>query len=260
MKMLPHRCDCNSSRHLWATWNRDSWKNAVRRRCLSVPHVMVQKWRPAARLYGDEHVLNLAELCDEDCRTALDDSRPYKNNTRRVGKTLQLLIQRVNLLPVSSAECERGFSCMNMNDTAVRNRLAIDYEFNSRLCRFVPAAIQHDAIHFLRLQRRVSLRESQRQVLLAVDDRITPYDARHGIGHHPVHQQVRRVRLHGQHDRRSQPDNQRASVSARLAGSVDRVQLRHGESFSDVVSLPADIESNSSWIITYPEQWRSIVI
>ena len=77
-------------------------------------------------LFGDEHVLNLAKLCHVDCRAALDDFRQYKNNTRRVGKTLQLLIQRVNLLPVSSAECERGFSCMNMNDTAVGNRLAIE--------------------------------------------------------------------------------------------------------------------------------------
>jgi len=77
-------------------------------------------------LFGDEHVLNLAKLCHINSKAALDDFRLYKNNTRRVGKALQLLIQRVTVLPVSSAECERGFSCMNMNDTAVRNRLAIE--------------------------------------------------------------------------------------------------------------------------------------
>lgn len=77
-------------------------------------------------LFGDEHVINLAKLCNVDRRSALDDFRLYKNNTQRVGKTLESLIQRISLLPVSSAECERGFSCMNRNDTAVRNRLAID--------------------------------------------------------------------------------------------------------------------------------------
>ena len=64
--------------------------------------------------FGDEHVLNLAKLCHVVCRAALDDFRQHQNNTRQVGKTLELLIQRVNLLPVSSAECERGFSCMNI--------------------------------------------------------------------------------------------------------------------------------------------------
>jgi len=77
-------------------------------------------------LFGDEHVLTLAKLCHVNSRSALEDFRQYKNNTQRVGKSLQLLMQRISLLPVSSAECERGFSCMNINNTAVRNRLAID--------------------------------------------------------------------------------------------------------------------------------------
>jgi len=41
-------------------------------------------------------------------------------------RLLALLLQRVQLLPVSSAECERGFSCMNVNDTAARNRISIE--------------------------------------------------------------------------------------------------------------------------------------
>ena len=41
-------------------------------------------------------------------------------------EVLQLPMQRISLLPVSSAECERVFSCMNINNTAVRNGLAID--------------------------------------------------------------------------------------------------------------------------------------
>lgn len=76
-------------------------------------------------LFGDEHVLNLAKLCHIDSRSALDEFRLFKNNNKCLGNVLKSLIQRVQLLPVSSAECERGFSCMNMNDTAVRNRLSI---------------------------------------------------------------------------------------------------------------------------------------
>lgn len=77
-------------------------------------------------LFGDQEVINLAKLCHVESRSALDDFRQYKNNTQRVGQALKALLQRISLLPISSADCERGFSCMNMSGTAVRNRLAMD--------------------------------------------------------------------------------------------------------------------------------------
>lgn len=70
--------------------------------------------------------MKLAKFCHLDVREAVEEFRHYKNNTRRIGSTLAFLLQRVKLLPVSSAECERGFSCMNLNDTDVRNRLTIN--------------------------------------------------------------------------------------------------------------------------------------
>jgi len=36
------------------------------------------------------------------------------------------LLNRVQLLLVSSAECERGFSCVNISDTPVRSRIAVN--------------------------------------------------------------------------------------------------------------------------------------
>ena len=39
---------------------------------------------------------------------------------------LNELVQRLDILPISSAECERGFSSMNLVHTSVRNRLAIE--------------------------------------------------------------------------------------------------------------------------------------
>lgn len=77
-------------------------------------------------LFGDRQVMQLAQLCGVDSRESLDDFRQYKNNTKVTGQALALLMQRVKLLPVSSAECERGFSCMNINDTPTRNRISTE--------------------------------------------------------------------------------------------------------------------------------------
>ena len=76
--------------------------------------------------FGEKQVLRLAEIFHIDKREAVAEFRIYKNNSKNIGSTLSLLLQRVKLLPVSSAECERGFSCMNNNDTPVRNRLSVE--------------------------------------------------------------------------------------------------------------------------------------
>ena len=60
------------------------------------------------------------------------------------------------------------------------------------MARVVPAALQHDAVRILRLQQRLQLRESQRQILLAVDDRVHSHDADGGPGDIQVHQQVKK--------------------------------------------------------------------
>jgi len=55
-----------------------------------------------------------------DSRVVVDDFRRYKFNQRCPGYSLSALIQTVRLLPISSANCEGGFSCMNLNRTSVR--------------------------------------------------------------------------------------------------------------------------------------------
>ena len=77
-------------------------------------------------LFGDQQVVNLAKLCHVNAIEALTEFPEYKNNIRRIGKTLQALFHRICLSPISSAECERGFSCMNANHSDVRNQLSID--------------------------------------------------------------------------------------------------------------------------------------
>ena len=74
-------------------------------------------------VYGDRELASLAKLVGLNARDAVSDFREFKLNTKRVGKTLQDLMLTVQLYPISSAECERGFSAMNLQHTATRNRL-----------------------------------------------------------------------------------------------------------------------------------------
>jgi hypothetical protein len=76
-------------------------------------------------VFGDQHVLTLAKLCKVDGRAALNDFRLYKYN-QSIGEDLSMLLKRVKVIPVSSAECERGFSCMNIADIPLRNRLRVE--------------------------------------------------------------------------------------------------------------------------------------
>jgi len=77
-------------------------------------------------LFGDKEVVRLATVCHLDSAKALGEFREYKNNTKVVGKVLSSLLQCISIIPISSAECERGFSCMNINNTAVRSCLKVE--------------------------------------------------------------------------------------------------------------------------------------
>jgi hypothetical protein len=51
--------------------------------------------------------------------------RLHKENKKIVGASLKELSQRIEILPVSSAECERGISSQNLDATSMRNCLRI---------------------------------------------------------------------------------------------------------------------------------------
>jgi len=50
--------------------------------------------------------------------------RLYKES-RQINDLVSSLISAVRTYPVSTAECERGFNCMNRQQTATRNLLGI---------------------------------------------------------------------------------------------------------------------------------------
>ena len=50
-------------------------------------------------LFGDQQVVNLAKLCHVN---VIEEFREYKNNIRRIAKTLQALFHRICLSPILS--------------------------------------------------------------------------------------------------------------------------------------------------------------
>ena len=60
---------------------------------------------------GDSEVIKLARLLQVDTgKTVVDQFHIFKNDRHKVGIVRSNLMQRVELIPLSSAECERGFS------------------------------------------------------------------------------------------------------------------------------------------------------
>lgn len=57
---------------------------------------------------------------------AVNAFREHKNNRRKEIKLITDLRLRVLTFPISTAECERGFSTMNRIQTEQRNRLHME--------------------------------------------------------------------------------------------------------------------------------------
>ena len=66
-------------------------------------------------MFGDQELVKMATVFGLVVAAALAEFREHKMNTKRLGKTLKDLKKNVELLPVASAECERGFSAMNLH-------------------------------------------------------------------------------------------------------------------------------------------------
>ena len=79
-------------------------------------------------LYGNADVAKLCKLVkfsSDDSADSISEYQLYKKS-EAVGKKLQRLLNKLLIYPISSACCERGFSSMNLQLTAIRNRLQIE--------------------------------------------------------------------------------------------------------------------------------------
>ncbi len=72
-------------------------------------------------LYGDIEIVYLAKLVgfsSDDTANLVNDFAKFKKGcvaSERIIKSLNMLM----VYPISSADCERGFSCMNLAQTSV---------------------------------------------------------------------------------------------------------------------------------------------
>ena len=81
-------------------------------------------------LFGEKQVALLCKSFgmsnSEEADIVLDYAMFKNSDGVLVGQKLQTLVDLLEVLPVSSAECERGFSQMNLYHTSGRNRLLVN--------------------------------------------------------------------------------------------------------------------------------------
>jgi len=83
----------------------------------------------AKTLYGDKSVADWCKQSqfggDESAAIIIDHGLYKQSNGTVEGSQLQKLTSLLKMLPVSAADCERGFSQMNLFYTSGRNRLMV---------------------------------------------------------------------------------------------------------------------------------------
>jgi len=81
-------------------------------------------------LFGESSVAELSKcfgLTSAEAALTVVDYAVFKQSSGAVvGKSLKQLLHCLDIMPVSSAECERGFSQMNLYHTSGRNRLSVN--------------------------------------------------------------------------------------------------------------------------------------
>lgn len=80
--------------------------------------------------YGDMSILRLCKrvnlnVSESMCTTLVKDFRIYKENPKHISTSLKELVNSIEIVPISTAECERGFSAMNLTLTDQTNHLEV---------------------------------------------------------------------------------------------------------------------------------------
>ena len=76
--------------------------------------------------YGDDSIRYLCERFKLNSSESVQGIREYiENGGKRIPRELKKLMNTVSAIPVSTAECERGFSAMNLIDTTMRSSIQV---------------------------------------------------------------------------------------------------------------------------------------
>lgn len=93
--------------------------------------------------YGEDEIMELSRRFHLDERKLLMDFRIFKDSSaKEMRSELKKLISIVNCIPVSSAECERGFSTMNLICTPQRTSLNTKTLSNLMFIRLVGPSLE----------------------------------------------------------------------------------------------------------------------
>ena len=83
----------------------------------------------SAALFGEAEVAKLCKMFGFESSQAAEILMQYglykRHGGKSIGQKLKALVDLLKVLPVSSADCERGFSQMNLYHTSGRNRLLV---------------------------------------------------------------------------------------------------------------------------------------
>jgi len=115
------------SMHNATVLQKDQWAMSAETRILFGDREIVELCK-SVKLSHDSEVVELCKSVklSHDTAAIVHQYRLLKNGKAfEAGVELLELNQRLSVLPISSAECERGFSSMNSTHTAQRNALDI---------------------------------------------------------------------------------------------------------------------------------------
>lgn len=77
-------------------------------------------------LYGEDQITRLAQRLGVNEKKAQHGFKEYvENGGKNVSEKLRGVVMAVNCIPVSTADCKRGFSAMNIIMTQMRSSLCI---------------------------------------------------------------------------------------------------------------------------------------
>lgn len=144
---LMSRLNCSVASNRGASQDTDSEALKDLLDCFDI--VESDKWPSSITNPWPEGEVRLKTLCLRygiDFNTARKDFRDYVDDPHTDTPSVRMIKSIISVLPVSSADCERGFSTMNLILTDIRNRMLI-HNVSSLLfvslvgppvCRFKP--------------------------------------------------------------------------------------------------------------------------
>jgi hypothetical protein len=105
--------------------------------------IVPSTWPPTlSSTYGEDHLRSLCSFFRLEFNAVRNEYRDFKDNQNLIGGQLSQLRRFVDLIAVSTSECERGFSTMNDVCSSRRTRLLVTHISSLMFIKLVGPPIQ----------------------------------------------------------------------------------------------------------------------